>query len=270
MLQSILGYTRSIGIDTRWMVIGGNPEFYRVTKRLHHALHGSWGDGSALDAEARAVYEQTLASNAIELASIVRPRDVVILHDPQTAGLGPALIRHGAHVVWRCHVGLDHVNAEAEAGWAFLEPYLAEIRHFVFSRRTYVPPICDHDEAIVIQPSIDAFSAKNQDLPGAAVTTTARPALRYRRCCSSSSPPARRSGGTAPRAETRAHGPGAEAELKRLGIPARDLGWLVTTSRGPWRLSRNPQVHSGFSARFFAALGLFQLPPAWRTFASTR
>jgi len=59
-------------------------------------------------------------------------------------------------------------------------------------------------------------------------------------------------------------------ELKRLGIPARDLGWLVTTSRGPWRLSRNPQVHSGFSARFFAALGLFQLPPAWRTFASTR
>ena len=59
-------------------------------------------------------------------------------------------------------------------------------------------------------------------------------------------------------------------ELKRLGLPVRDLGWLVTTSRGPWRLSRNPQVHSGFSARFFAALGLFQLPRAWRTFASTR
>jgi hypothetical protein len=59
-------------------------------------------------------------------------------------------------------------------------------------------------------------------------------------------------------------------ELKKLGIPSRDLGWLVTTSRGPWRLSRNPEVHRGFSARFFAALGLFQIPPAWRTLASTR
>jgi len=58
-------------------------------------------------------------------------------------------------------------------------------------------------------------------------------------------------------------------ELKRLGIPVRDLGRLVPTSRGPWRLSAGPQVHSAFSARFFGALGLFQLPRAWRAFAST-
>jgi hypothetical protein len=66
--------------------------------------------------------------------------------------------------------------------------------------------------------------------------------------------------------------PGEPAVLgaEKLGIPSRDLGWLVTTSRGPWRLSRNPEVHRGFSARFFAALGLFQIPPAWRTLASTR
>jgi hypothetical protein len=59
-------------------------------------------------------------------------------------------------------------------------------------------------------------------------------------------------------------------ELKRLGIPPKDLGWLATTSRGPWRLSRNPQIHSGLGERYFAALGLFHLPRAWRTLASTR
>jgi len=240
MLQSILGYTRSIGIDTRWMVIGGNPEFYRVTKRLHHALHGSWGDGSALDAEARAVYEQTLASNAIELASIVRPRDVVILHDPQTAGLGPALIRHGAHVVWRCHVGLDHVNAEAEAGWAFLEPYLAEIRHFVFSRRTYVPPICDHDEAIVIQPSIDAFSAKNQDLPGAAVhTLLVETGLVDGPPPANADPSFRREDGSPGRVSRR-------ADVVRLGLaPAWETPLIVQVSR--WdRLKDMQGVMEGF------------------------
>ena len=59
-------------------------------------------------------------------------------------------------------------------------------------------------------------------------------------------------------------------ELERLGVCVRDLGWLVTTSRGPWRLSRNPQIHSGLGARYFAALGLFQLPRTWCTYATTR
>jgi len=171
MLQSILGYTRSIGIDTRWMVISGNAEFFRVTKRLHNALHGSHGDGSALDDAAHEIYEQTLARNALELSSIVRPRDVVILHDPQTAGLAPPLLRLGVHVVWRCHIGLDHSNEEAERGWEFLQPYLTEVRHLVFSRRTYVPAFCDHGKAMIIQPSIDAFSPKNQELTSAAVHT---------------------------------------------------------------------------------------------------
>ncbi len=57
-------------------------------------------------------------------------------------------------------------------------------------------------------------------------------------------------------------------EPKRLGQPARELAWLLSTSRGPWRLSRNPQVHEGFGPRYFANLGLLQLPTAWRTLAS--
>ncbi|WP_407652975.1 hypothetical protein [Baekduia soli] len=35
----------------------------------------------------------------------MRPGDVVLLHDPQTAGLIPGLAAHGIPVVWRVHVG---------------------------------------------------------------------------------------------------------------------------------------------------------------------
>jgi len=45
MLQSLLGYTRGLGVDSRWLVVQGNDTFFRVTKRLHHALHGEPGDG---------------------------------------------------------------------------------------------------------------------------------------------------------------------------------------------------------------------------------
>ena len=34
MLQSLLAYTRGAGVDARWVTIGGDDEFFRVTKRI--------------------------------------------------------------------------------------------------------------------------------------------------------------------------------------------------------------------------------------------
>ena len=169
MLQSLLCYTRSLGIDTRWIVISGSPDFFRVTKRLHHALHGSPGDGTPLDEGARRIYEAALAQNALELVSLVRAGDVVVLHDPQTAGLAPALYGSGVHLVWRCHIGSDDANEQVDLGWEFLRRYLEDVKAFVFSRQSYIPPLCDAGRSVVITPSIDAFSAKNQELSEATV-----------------------------------------------------------------------------------------------------
>ena len=102
MLRSLLAYARGTGIDARWAVIEGEPEFFRITKRLHHALHGSAGDGSPLAEEAARVYGDVLAPNIEAFLEEVRPGDAVFLHDPQTAGMAPALMAHGATVIWRC------------------------------------------------------------------------------------------------------------------------------------------------------------------------
>jgi trehalose synthase len=171
MLPPLVGYARGLGIDARWVVIGGEPEFFRLTKRLHHALHGAPGDGSPLGDAAREVYERTLAANADELCPEVRSGDVVLLHDPQTLGLAPHLARVGAHVVWRCHIGSDEPGPEVERGWRFLEPYLRDVGAYVFSREAYVPPRCDHGRSRVIPPSIDAFSPKNQPLDEETIRT---------------------------------------------------------------------------------------------------
>jgi trehalose synthase len=164
MLRSVLPYVRGFGIDCRWAVIGGTPEFFRITKRLHHALHGSYGDGSPLADDERGVYDDVLRANAAEISGLVRPRDVVVLHDPQTAGLAPALGRLGAIVIWRCHIGADDPSAETELGWRFLEPYICDATATIFTRRQYVPDVCNHDRSVIIPPSIDPFSPKNQEM----------------------------------------------------------------------------------------------------------
>ena len=48
MLQVLLAYGRGAGVDTRWLVLDGDPEFFAITKRLHNMLHGSPGDGGRL------------------------------------------------------------------------------------------------------------------------------------------------------------------------------------------------------------------------------
>ena len=108
MLRPLLGYCRGLGVDARWAVISGDPEFFLITKRIHNRLHGFAGDGGPLGAAEHAVYDQTMVANAAELVEFVHPEDVVILHDPQTAGLAQSVRQTGATVIWRCHVGLDN------------------------------------------------------------------------------------------------------------------------------------------------------------------
>lgn len=165
MVRSLLSYTRGAGVDARWAVIQAPPEFFRITKRLHNAIHGSAGDGSPIGDAERQLYERVNASNAAELVPMVRPHDVVIVHDPQPAGMIPALLALGAHVVWRCHIGQDENNDEVERAWRFLAPYLRGAHAFIFSRAAYVPANhVDARRARVIPPTIDPFSAKNQPL----------------------------------------------------------------------------------------------------------
>ncbi|MEO6857314.1 MAG: hypothetical protein ABI323_01815, partial [Solirubrobacteraceae bacterium] len=42
-------------------MISGDADFFEITKRLHNHLHGADGDGDALGAAERALYERTLA-----------------------------------------------------------------------------------------------------------------------------------------------------------------------------------------------------------------
>ena len=164
MIRSLLAYARGASVDARWVIIDGTPAFFRVTKRIHNAIHGTAGDGSPLGDDERQLYEAVTAQNAAELVPMVRPGDIVIVHDPQPAGLLPVLVRRGARVIWRCHIGADQLNDEAERGWNFLAPYLAETPAFVFSRAAYAPPLVDPARVHVIPPSIDPFSPKNQFL----------------------------------------------------------------------------------------------------------
>ena len=136
MQRTLWPYWRGAGLDARWLVLNGTPPFFRLTKRLHNLLHGCVGATPSL--RDRDLFARVGRAGGAEAAALVRAGDVVILQDPQTAGIVAPLKRAGASVVWRCHVGADLLTDPVEAAWSFLLPYLEPADAFIFTRRAYV------------------------------------------------------------------------------------------------------------------------------------
>jgi len=164
MLQTLLAYGRGIGVDTRWLVTSGDKEFFKITKRIHNGIQGSEGDGGPLGPEEHAHYQTICTMNAEDLVNSTKSGDIVILHDPQTAGMIERLRASGRIVIWRCHIGLDLRNEVADRTWEFLRPYLRDAHTYVFSRNLYAPDWLGEDRLEIISPSIDPFSPKNNDM----------------------------------------------------------------------------------------------------------
>jgi trehalose synthase len=164
ILHAMLPYVRGVGVDTRWVVLHEEPEFFAVTKRLHNHLHEDPGDGGPLGEDERELYESALRADAAQLAQLIQPEDVVYLHDPQTAGLAPAMAEVGVKVIWRCHIGVDRPGELARGAWEFLWPYVETADAHVFSRAEYVWDGLDRGRVWLMPPSIDPFAPKNQEL----------------------------------------------------------------------------------------------------------
>jgi trehalose synthase len=176
MLEALIAYARGARVDARWLTLSADREFFIITKRIHNVLHGSPGDGGELGDDQRAHYDEILAANLERLRTLVRPGDIVLLHDPQTAGLVEGVRGLGAYAIWRCHIGRDNPNALTGKGWDFLRGFLQSADAFIFSRREYPPDWVPRDKICIIPPSLDPFTAKNAPMHPADVAATLRAA----------------------------------------------------------------------------------------------
>ncbi|ATL25718.1 glycosyltransferase [Streptomyces formicae] len=163
------------GVPAKWLALGGDAEFFAVTKRLHHRLHGFHDPHGALGADERRTYADATGQLGEEVLAHVAPGDLCVLHDPQSIGLAPALSAAGIKVVWRCHIGsTDHGSPEVRETWEFLRPYLDAPLRCVFSVDGYAPPGLRPGQCVTIPPSIDPAAAKNRSLTPDEVTAALR------------------------------------------------------------------------------------------------
>ncbi len=153
MLNRLVPLLGELEITTHWEVITGGNDFFEVTKAFHNALQG-------------AEYELTRAAREIFLAYNEQNRqrmqfteDMVVIHDPQPAGLIVARKGMPGRWVWRCHIDLSNPNPQV---WEFLRPFIEQYDTAIvssqsFSRQLPIPQY-------LFYPCIDPLSEKNKEL----------------------------------------------------------------------------------------------------------
>jgi len=156
MLRSIIPLERVIGLDMNWEVIKGNIDFFNYTKTIHNFLQGKMGIPDLVGTK---VYWDT---NKTNFKLIDRDADIVLIHDPQPAGLIKFLdseIRKKQKWIWRCHIQLlprDFFVTE------FLRTLIESYDATIFSSPQFLPPW--KVPSILILPYIDPLSDKNKEL----------------------------------------------------------------------------------------------------------
>lgn len=152
MLGRYVPLFQDLGVPVRWEVLDGTEAFFQVTKSLHNALQGT---EQVFTDQMLRTYVETNAANARRLDL---DADVVIIHDPQPAGLIDYHPRHGRWI-WRCHIDVSHPQRRA---WSFLRQYVVRYGAAIFSLPKFAQrlPIPQY----LMYPSIDPLAEKNRML----------------------------------------------------------------------------------------------------------
>ncbi len=158
ILYTLVPLMSDVGLHCEWHVMLGREEFYNVTKRLHNALQGS---PDAPTPEEWEIYDHYNRLNAEQLAD---GWDVVVVHDPQPAGVRNYVPEKAKRWIWQCHIDLSEPNRSA------LERLLPLVRDYdasVFHLDRYVPEELRARPGRPVHispPAIDPLSPKNMRL----------------------------------------------------------------------------------------------------------
>lgn len=153
ILTRFIPLLRELGIDATWDVIKGNQAFFNVTKAFHNALHGKQEE---ISEEMLEVFRETTEANLREMNLT---GDVILVHDPQPAGLIAKKKEIGRQWIWRCHIDISSPDRRV---WNFLRPWVEQYDASIFSMPDFAQELSIPQ--YLVAPSIDPLSDKNKEL----------------------------------------------------------------------------------------------------------
>jgi trehalose synthase len=158
ILSRVVPLLNQLGVDVRWQIISGEPQFFKVTKKLHNALHGK---AESISHDDFSLFLKTTERN---FDQIDFSGDILFVHDPQPAALVTKKSDIGKKWIWRCHIDISHPDSRV---WEFLKQFVGNYDAAIFSSPNFAQQLPMRQ--LFAPPSIDPLSDKNKELSAEAV-----------------------------------------------------------------------------------------------------
>ncbi len=159
LLSSIIPLLNNLGIETHWLDIKGDSEFFEATKSFHNAMQGEDIEDITERIQAyKDFYSNRFWSynqHLIDMIENLGEGDIIVIHDPQPLLLIEMKKESKSKWIWRSHIDTSKPNEEL---WGFVSNLAKKYDARIVSKEEFKHGDMDW---VVIPPSIDPLAKKN-------------------------------------------------------------------------------------------------------------
>lgn len=175
MRHALIRLYRLLSVDARWYVLSSKKDIFQITKKqFHNILQGIADPGEQLTTEGKELYLAWIKHNAEHFEPVFRQASVIVIDDPQPAGLIPHIrkVNPKVKIIYRSHI---HIRSDliAQKGspqarvWKFLWGFIRHADLFVSHPiKDFIPDTVPKEKVVFMPATTDLFDGLNKPLNG--------------------------------------------------------------------------------------------------------
>src|SRR2546421_12326237 len=173
MRHALIRLLRLLHVDAHWYVLMPKSEAFDITKtKFHNVLQAVASPERVLTEEDKAVYESWTQENAALLDGAFRQANVVVIDDPQPAGLIPYIKQANpdAKIIYRSHIQIVGSLASTpgtpqRTTWSFLWEKIQYADYFVsHPMKMFIPDDVPAEQIFYMPATTDPLDGLNKPL----------------------------------------------------------------------------------------------------------
>ncbi|MFL5693760.1 MAG: glycosyltransferase [Ktedonobacteraceae bacterium] len=173
MRHALIRLLRLLHVDAHWYVLQPKKEVFTITKaKFHNVLQAVASRETELTLEDKALYEAWMQENAAALEDVFKQADVIVIDDPQPAGLIPYIKQANpdVKVIYRSHIQIVGSLASQEGTpqhttWSFLWDKIRDADYFVsHPMKVFIPSNVPDEKILYMPATTDPLDGLNKPL----------------------------------------------------------------------------------------------------------
>ncbi|GCE30561.1 hypothetical protein KDA_60450 [Dictyobacter alpinus] len=173
MRHALIRLLRLLGVDAHWHILLPKKEIFDITKtKIHNVLQNVASPSTRLTDEEKQLYLAWSKENAQQLDPVFRTADVIVIDDPQPAGLIPYIreANPDCKLLYRSHIQIVAELATREGTpqhttWSFLWDFIRQADFFIsHPMKMFVPDDVPAEKVLYMPATTDPVDGLNKPL----------------------------------------------------------------------------------------------------------